>query len=179
MEQHTACEVATMRVMLMRATAALSTHKIVDATIETGDGHGRSMTKPSAYLQAFMRVASEHRRCMQLYGLGAATAPVPDAVVREQERRAAVDTSLLPEDLAELEPPEPPTRQQAKALLNEAESFAYEHNSARAHEAFRRAEFLSPVVAAQARERGSALYSPALARMFPAPKGGGERVDDS
>ncbi|MBM3290726.1 MAG: hypothetical protein FJY92_11295 [Candidatus Hydrogenedentes bacterium] len=135
--------------------------------------------KPGAYLQAFLRVSSEQRRCMKLYGLDG-PALAPDSAVSEQDRRARCDTSLLPEDVAELDPHGAPAGRRAGALLNEAEFFASKGNHSRAKERFRRAEFLSRDLAAQAREPTSEWFLPAIERMFAGMKAGnGKRVDDS
>jgi hypothetical protein len=50
----------------------------------------------------------------------------------------------------------------------------------RAHDAFRRAQFLSPDLAVQARDPLSMLFMPAYEEMFPRRRSGnGKRVDDS
>ena len=179
MEQHVACEVATMRVLLMRTAAALANKPVVDVTVVTAEKHHMTTAKPGAYLQAFMRVSSEHRRYVQLYGL-TEVVPLPDPVVREQDRCAQSDTSLLPEDLEQLCTHGPLAQRRAAQLLNEAEHHARTGYHTRAQEAFGRAEFLSPEFAALARDPLSERFLPAFERLFPVKRtGNAKRVDDS
>ena len=177
-DAHTACEVALLRVMVMRAASALAVKPMVDVTVVSGESYHMTTAKPGAYVQAFLRVSSEHRRYMKMHGLAVPAIP-SDAAVAEQDRRARCDTSLLQEDLAQLDRHDPPGERRAAALLNEAESHAGRGEHTRAKQAFTRAEFLSPSFAAMARDPKSEMFLPAYERLFPMKRAAnGPRADD-
>ena len=179
MEQHAACDVAMMRVLVMRAAAALAMKPMVDVTVVTAEKYNMTTAKPSAYMQAFLRVSSEHRRYMKMYGLDE-PAPMSDFTVFEQDRRAQSDTSLLPEDLTDLDPHEVPSQRRAMELLNLAERYASIGGHKRAKETFSRAQFLSPGLAALALDPSSELFLPKLEWVFPrTTAGNAARINDS
>ncbi|NUM54812.1 MAG: hypothetical protein HUU46_14295 [Candidatus Hydrogenedentes bacterium] len=166
LDQHVAAEIAMVRVVFMRAAAALAAGPVVDATIVTGEKRGMTTTKPSAYLQAFLRVSSEHRRYVQLYRL-TECASAPDAVLQEQDRRARLDTSLLAEDLAGLEREAPVVEGRAWMYVRAANKHARAGHHDDAKNAFNRAAFLSPRVAERARDATSQDYMSLLDRILP------------
>jgi len=167
MEQHIVSEMATMRVIQMRAATALSVKSVVDATIVTSENRGTSTMKPGAYLQAYLRIASEQRRYTQLYNLAQPEpATAPDIVLREQEQRTQRDTSLAPEDLAILDTPEPPSEQHAKRLLIAAERSMYGTPIETFRYSFLRAEFLAPHLAEKAYDPRSIYYIPRYSQNF-------------
>ena len=169
MDTHVAGEVAMIRVVLMRAGAALAVKPVVDVSVVTGEKHNSHSTKPSAYLQAFLRVSSEHRRYVQLYKLTECAA-APDAVLQEQERRGRVDTSLLAEDLARLDRDVPVLEGRAWSYVHTANKHACagHHNDMKT--AFNRAAFLCPQVAERARDATSDRYMSMLDRILPTRK---------
>lgn len=166
MDTHVAGEVAMMRVVLMRAGAALAVKPVVDVTVVTGEKHNAHSTKPSAYLQAFLRVSSEHRRYVQLYKLTDHISP-PDTVLQEQARRARVDTSLLAEDLAGLDHDVPLLEGRAWSYVNTAHKHARAGHHDDMKTAFNRAAFLCPQVAERARDATSERYMSMLDRILP------------
>ena len=172
LDVHVAAEVAMLRVVLMRAGAALAVKPVVDSTIVTGEKHGCTTTKPSAYLQAFLRVSSEHRRYVQLYRLTECASP-PDAVLQEQERRGRLDTSLLAEDQAWLEREVSVSEGRAWSHVRTANHHAYAGHHDDAKKAFSRAAFLSPRVAERARDEASEHYFSLLDWILPAKKSAG------
>lgn len=151
---------------------------MVDVTVVTAEKYNMTTKKPGAYLQAFLRVSSEQRRCMKMYGMDEPAA-MSDYTVFEQDRRAQTDTSLLPEDLGDLDPHGTPGQRRALALLDEAERQASKGEHKRAQDAFNRAEFLSPMFASLARDPESEMFLPRYGQLFPAARGNGKRVDDS
>ena len=135
-------------------------------TVITGEKYGMTTRKPGAYLQAFLRVSSEHRRYVNLYGVCDAEVP-SDETVREQDRRWRIDTSLLPEDLAQIERTDSPIERHAGALLHHAADDARRGQQARAASAFRRAHFLAPHRAEASRDKTSPHFLDALDLILP------------
>jgi hypothetical protein len=177
--QHVACELAMVRVLLLRTASALATQSPVDTTIITGEKYGMTSKKPGAYLQAFMRVSSEHRRYVQLYGMTGPRLP-SDGVVREKDRRTRFDTSLLPEDLAKIERTDWPLETHASLLLNQAAEEALAGFKSHALTTYRRAHYLAPHIADAARDKESPSFLDALDLIVPQKTASnGKRVDDS
>lgn len=166
MADQAACTLAMMQVMVLRASAALAVKPMVDVSVVTSEKYNSTTAKPSAYLQAFLRVSSEQRRYQRMYGMDM-PAPASDSTVFEQDFRGQNDTSLLPEDLADLDPHEPPAQRRATALLNEAEHHLSRGYHERAKQAFSRAEFLSPELAALAHDPSSDIYLPRFSQVYP------------
>ena len=155
-----------MQVMVLRASAALAVKPMVDVSVVTSEKYNMTTAKPSAYLQAFMRVSSEQRSYLRMFAMDA-PAPASDTTLFEQDHRGQNDTSLLPEDIAELDPRETPAQRRAATLLTEAEHQISKGNHERSKQAFSRAQFLSPELAALARDPSSEFYLPRYNQVFP------------
>ncbi|MCC6154857.1 MAG: hypothetical protein IT367_13915 [Candidatus Hydrogenedentes bacterium] len=162
----TACELAMIKVLLLRTASALATHSPVDTTEITGEKYGVTSKKPGAYLQAFMRVSSEHRRYIHMYRLTEPLLPSDD-IVREQARRAARDTSLLPEDIAALDRTISPIDLHASRLLNQAAEHTISGYRSHAEAEFSRAQFLAPHVANATRDKSSPSFIEAFDLFVP------------
>ena len=156
----------TSKVLLLRTASALAAHSPIDTTIITGEKYGMTTKKPSAFLQAFMRVSSEHRRYVQLYGITERQLP-PDHVVQEQARRAERDTSLLPEDIAALDRTVSPIDSHASRLLNQAAEHASSGYRTIALAEFNRARFLAPPIAEATRNYESPAFIEAFDHITP------------
>ena len=166
MADQAACTLAILQVMLLRASSALSVKPMVDMAIVTSEKYNSTSAKPSAYLQAFMRISSEHRRYLRMYAMDA-PAPTSDTTLFEQDHRAQNDTSLLPEDLVELDPCETPGQRRAVTLLTECECQIAKGNHDYSKKVFSRAQFLSPELAALAHDPGSEFFLPRFHQVYP------------
>ncbi len=166
MADQAACTLAIMQVMVLRASAALAVKPMVDMAIVTSEKYNSTSAKPSAYLQAFLRVSSEQRRYQRMYAMDA-PAPASDSIIFEQDHRGHADTSLLPEDLVELDPYETPGQRRAASLLTECERQISKGDHERSKKAFSRAQFLSPELAALAHDPSSEIFLPRFHSVYP------------
>jgi hypothetical protein len=166
MADQAACTLAILQVMLLRASAALAVRPMVDVSVVTSEKYNMHAAKPSAHLQAFMRISSEQRRYLRLYAMDV-PAPTSDTTLFEQDHRAQNDTSLLPEDLAELDPHETPGQRRAATLLNECECQIAKGNHDYSKKVFSRAQFLSPEMAVLAHDPNSEFFLPRFHQVYP------------
>ncbi|MCC6154794.1 MAG: hypothetical protein IT367_13590 [Candidatus Hydrogenedentes bacterium] len=166
MADQAACTLAMMQVMVLRASAALAVKPMVDMSVVTSEKYNSTSAKPSAYLQAFMRISSEQRRYLRMYAMDTPVT-ASDAVIIEQDLRGHADTSLLPEDLVELDQPETPGQRRAAMLLTECERRISKGDHERAKYAFSRAQFLSPELAALAHDPNSEFFLPRFHQVYP------------
>jgi len=111
MHRHLAQQTALLSVMMQRAAIAMGEHHIADSTVVTGEKYQMNTKKESPYLQAYLRLSSEYRRFLKLIEADDVRRPT-DKEIQRQDQRNQVDTSLTPEDQAQLDTAQPvaPTR---------------------------------------------------------------------
>lgn len=98
---HLAHQSALLSVMMTRAAAALGQVPLVETAREKGNENGGVRSRPSGYLEAFLRLSSEHRRYLKLLE-ETQSRNMDDAEMVEHGRRAEHDTEVAPEDVEAL-----------------------------------------------------------------------------
>ena len=149
---HVAHQTALLSVMVTRAAAALGQGPLVETIPEKGDTNGGSRSRPSGYLEAFLRLSNEHRRYLKLLE-ETQSLDIDDAEVVEHGRRAEHDTELTPEHVEALEESRTWAHSLGTKLLGELKArLPWEHtNQVRAR--MTRIERLAPEVLDGERER--------------------------
>ena len=117
--RHTAHNVALLQVMLNRAARALNTVDLVDHVHAHSDTYHMETPKPSAYLQAFLRIAAENRRHAERLRPRYPVEPLPDDAL-EHHFRGAADTGLDPDALNDMNQPKLDRWNQAERYLRHA-----------------------------------------------------------
>ena len=138
---------ALVQVMLTRAATALREVQMTETTEATGDAYQMKTTKPSAYLQAFLRLSSEYRRYLQIIQTHLAPTYYDPELI-EHTRRSRHDTSLTPEDQQALERTEHPADRIARPILNDAQQAARDGCHKAAIDKYNRVARLAPALAA-------------------------------
>ena len=113
---HTA---ATLHVMMTRAAIAL---RDAPLTLDTGaksENYEYLSPKPNPLLEAYFRIAREYRQCIKWLDENASK-EITDETLKESQRRAGHDTSLAPEDTAQLDTTLDAAEYRAKRFMDTA-----------------------------------------------------------
>jgi hypothetical protein len=163
--KHLVHTIALLQVMLSRASVAVREGML------TEDVHSKDSTvlssKPSAALQAFLRIAGEYRRFVTLLERPAwadtsnAIEELPSAEsVNEYRERCAHDADLEPAHQAEMAPEEDPAVDLAQRYLGRALDCAAEGKDVALIECFGRAFELAPELARAWQGKLGLIYRP-------------------
>jgi hypothetical protein len=119
MTRHTAHHVAMLQVMTMRAAGAIAENPMADVALVTAKDFRKTDRKMSVYVQAFLRLSGELRRFVkQIEVEKPKTIDTP--AKHEYLRRASLDTSLAPEDRAQIDAPRLPAMKRAYKEFGDA-----------------------------------------------------------
>ncbi|NUM56627.1 MAG: hypothetical protein HUU46_23620 [Candidatus Hydrogenedentes bacterium] len=119
MTRYAAHHVAMLQVMTMRAAGAMAVNPMVDMQLVTAKDYRKTDPKVSIYIQAYLRLSAELRRFIKSLETKTTTR-VELPKQHDHLRRASHDTSLLPEDQAEIHEHRLPTMQRAFPVLRDA-----------------------------------------------------------
>jgi hypothetical protein len=148
MSLHIAHNVALLQVMLTRASLALRNAPLIDTVTATRDAtehagaYEMQSTKPSAYLQAFTRIASEYRHFAAMLHSGE-TAKISVAEHLNRTSRTLADTDLSPDSQEMLQPDAFGALNETERHMRNAVEQAFAGDNAAATESFRTACRLS------------------------------------
>lgn len=143
---HLCHQIALLQTMMLRAASALRDRPLVDSVSAAANDYAMQSSKPSAYLQAFLRISSEYRsylkllQALPLYGL-------TDSQLQEHDRRTQLDTSLEPEHQAAVETTRPACDARAERFLQKASEYLDKSFLEDALTYFNAAHFLAPHLA--------------------------------
>ncbi len=164
MHRHLVQQTALLSVMMQRAAVAMSERQIVDVTVVTGEKYQMNTKKVSPFIQAYLRLSSEYRRYLNL--LEKKDCRPTNTEIGNQDKRNKVDTSLAPEDQAELDTTRRVAHTRAKWLVDDAEDDRRRKDPNRAKSQLRAAIELAPEIADALADPNSPAPFPELAKLF-------------
>jgi hypothetical protein len=145
---HIAHNTALLQVMMTRASLALRNAPLIDTVLATRDASDHAgayqmqSTKPSAHLQAFMRIAAEYRHFADMLTHPKYT-KIPVAEHLNRTTRTLADTDLDPDRQDLLHPDAFAGMNQTQRYISDAIEKAFAGDSARARQSFQSARDLA------------------------------------
>jgi len=101
LDRHIAHTFALLQVMLDRAAIALRNGPLVDEVTASSAAYTMASSKPSAHLEAFLRITAEYRRVAALLTPRNPVEPAPEQVL-DRNWQTVADTKLTPEAAVEM-----------------------------------------------------------------------------